>query len=439
MNARRWVNALALCAATLCSNPALAQAPDVSGYVSLLVDLFPSTGPAGDGTRAVVELRARTLLEASRDLGPVRVSASGFVEGLLASRERGAVRAAVVRPQELHAEWASGALDVRVGFSRLAWGRLDEVQPTDVINPIDVTRFFLEGRGEARMPVGVARVRWTPSERFRAEAVLVPIFRASRFDQLDEPSSPFNLGPRVSCTAVPGSGQCVTLDVERDEPDVVWSNVQGGGRFEITSGRVDWSTSVYRGFEPLPLYTATVVGLPSSGTSVRTMLDAEFPRFTMLGADFETTQGVWGLRGEAALFVSREIQRSSPLLLSTPGRTLDAGVGVDRRAGDYRFAGSVLFSRRWLEAGDAPDVDKSGVTLVGVADRSFARQTRTLRAVTLYDPADGTVFARSTIAWNLRDNWWVEGSGGIFLGQSAGVVGQLSSRDFVFLRLKVFY
>ena len=43
------------------------------------------------------------------------------------------------------AELTAGRLDVRAGFARVIWGRLDEVQPTDVVNPLDVSRFFFEG------------------------------------------------------------------------------------------------------------------------------------------------------------------------------------------------------------------------------------------------------------------------------------------------------
>jgi hypothetical protein len=414
------------------------HAQEISGYVSLLADALPSPDEHGGGGRSVLEMRARALVETSREAGPLRLSASGFAEGLAARRDGGSVRAVVVRPQELHVELTSGAFDVRVGFSRLAWGRLDEVQPTDVINPIDLTRFFFEGRSEARLPVALTRLRWTPSERFRAEGVVVPVFRAGRFDQLNEPTSPFNLGPRGECPASP-TGPCVTLDVRRDQPEVGWGNVQGGGRLEFTSGRVDWSASAYRGFESQPLYAARLADPPLIDGPLRAIVDARFPRFTMLGGDFETTKGAWGLRGEAAALVSRQIQLSSPFWSSARARSLEAGFGIDRRAGDYRFAGNLILSHTWPEGGDGPEFDRSEVTLVGVADRSFARETRKGRAVALYDPAARTLFARSTLEWNVRDNWWVEGAGGLFVGESEGLVGQLATRDFVFLRLKVFY
>ena len=72
-----------------------------------------------------------------------------------------------------------------------------------------------------------------------------------RFDQLDEATSPFNLAPPAA----------------RDwpEPETTPRNVQGGGRFTSTVGRVDWGVSAYRGFRTFPTY----------------------PRSTMVGGDFE--------------------------------------------------------------------------------------------------------------------------------------------------------
>ena len=62
------------------------------------------------------------------------------------------------------------------------WGRLDEVQPTDVINPIDAARFLLDGRSAARLGVAFVRGRYIASDRFAVEGVLVPVFARGTYD-----------------------------------------------------------------------------------------------------------------------------------------------------------------------------------------------------------------------------------------------------------------
>jgi hypothetical protein len=318
-----------------------------------------------------------------------------------------------VRPGDLYAEFVSRRLEVRAGASRIVWGRLDELQPTDVVNPLDLTRFLLEGRSEARLPVGLVRARAFLPRSTTLEALVVPVFRPGRFDQLDEPTSPFNLAANANVICPPaGLGPCRLLPRDRREPDAAWENVQGGARFTATSGRVDWALAAYRGFQGFPTYTVeTATGTPR--------LVESFPRFTMVGGDFETVRGPWGVRGEAAVFIDEELQR------------FDGGAGIDRRAGDYRIAADILVSHE--------DVEGTRTTVVAAADRSFARETRNVRLFAVYDPTEDTAFLRAISAASLRDNVWIEGSAGIFAGSSASTLGRLTHHDFLYARLKVYF
>jgi hypothetical protein len=212
-------------------------------------------------------------------------------------------------------------------------------------------------------------------------------------------------------------------------------------RLATTTGRVDWAASAYRGITGFPLATLSLD--PAAGAlSVR----ETFPRFTMLGADFEAVKGPWGVRGELAAFVEDELQ-STRAIRGVPGHSVSAGIGVDRKAGDYRLAADALWSRARVDEDD-PDaaafvgdeeVERTDISLVFAADRSFARETRTLRVFGVYDPADATLFTRVIGAVSIRDNCWIEGSAGLFAGDSFDVIGRLTRRDFAYARLKVFF
>jgi hypothetical protein len=405
---RRWLVGLAL--VLVASAPVAAQ---VDGYASLMVDVLPDVQPSGR-RQSVTELRTRLFVERKMGVGEhVRFNVAGYVDGLVADRDTNSASAtAIVRPSDLYVEFATDSFDVRLGASRLVWGRLDEFQPTDVVNAIDLTRFLLEGRTEARLAAGLVRGRVFLPHASTIEAVVVPAFRPSRFDQLEERSSPFNLA------SVPG------VLVERREPNIAWRNLQGGARFTATTARVDWGVSAYRGFRTFPTFSLLQTFAPPT-----TVIES-FPRFTMIGADFETVRGPWGVRGEAAMFVDDTIQATTGVARGIEGRTMDAGVGADRRAGNYRLAGNVLWSWNSLTGSD--------VSVVIAADRAFARETRTLRLFAVYDPADATTFARVIAAISLRDNVWIEGSGGLFAGVSGDTLGRLTHRDFVYARLKIF-
>ena len=416
--------------------PASAQ---VDGHVSLLFDVFPDLLPAG-GNQRVSELRTRVFVERGDQLGEhVRIQAAAYVDALLADRDAtgdsGTAADAIVRPSDLYVDVVTPRVDFRAGLARVVWGRLDEFLPTDVVNPIDLSRFIFEGRGEARLPVALLRGRLFLPGSSSLEALAVPAFRAGRVDQLAEPSSPFNLA-------------VVPIPVERIEPKFGLSSLQGGARFTSTVRRVDWSVSAYRGFRTFPIVTVSAL-TPQSPIATEI-----FPRFTMLGADFETVRGPWGVRAEAAAFVEDERQATGRIggsnlrvPVGVPARSIEAGAGADRRAGDYRLAANVLWSWRGVDADDPvgqafaddDELNRDDLSIVVIADRSFARETRTLRALTVYDPVDGTAFGRIIAAVSLRDDVWVEGSGGVFTGSAPDTLGLLTRRDFVYTRLKIFF
>lgn len=390
-----------------------AHSQDYDGHFSTLFSVMPDVSPSTGGQR-VAEARARLFVEGL--FNPVEswyIRAGVFVDALLGDRSPlggdSFSAAAIVRPADVYAEFRGATFDVRAGMSRVVWGRLDEFQPTDVVNPIDLSRFVLEGRGEARLPVALLRGRAFLPRSTTLEGIVVPMFRAGRFDQLEEDTSPFLLAP-------PGVR-------ERREPGTSWRNLQGGARLTSTIRRVDVGVSAWRGFEHFPSYVPAPF-LPDPLGIVLPRFVEVFPRFTMVGADFETVRGPWGVRGELAWFDS-----------STP-RSFEGGIGADRRTGSYRVALNAVVSR----------ADDTDVTFVGWAERSFARETGSARLLAVYDPSDETAFVRGIGTWSVRDNVSLEASAGWLTARSGGmaqsgsdVLALLSRRDFLYARLKVHF
>jgi hypothetical protein len=388
--------------------------------LSLFLGFFPNR----DST---LELRPRVFLEEKVEpSASVRLTLSGYAEGLVArrpvvdaigNRPRQSVTDAVVGVQDANVEIAGTRLEVLAGYARLAWGKLDELQPTDVINPLDVSRFFFEGRSEARLPVLLVRGRVHLGSNTSLDAVYVPDFRRGRFDQLDEPTSPFNVTPGLPLT------------VTDREPAFTAENAQGGARLTTTTGRVDWSVSAYRGFEPFALYQ------PAAPAIAR-----EYPRFTMIGGDFEAVRGTWGMRGEVAAFVDDNFQSADVRVVS--GSSFDAGAGIDRRAGDYTLSATVLVHTESYDTPiSAPDLrdGRTNVSLIVSADRPLARERYRVRVFGVFNPSESSSFVRAIGVSNLRDNLALEGSIGWFIGQGPDIIGRFGDSDFLYVRVKYFF
>lgn len=400
--------------------PARAPTHALHGSFSATFDALPRAG--------VTELRTRADLEAvSNPRSWARFRFEGFAEGLAADRH-GRVSTATASVKEAWVEVGGARADLRVGYSRIVWGRLDEIQPTDVINPLDTTRFILDGRSDARLPVAVVRGRVYAGETLTLEGVLAPRFRRGTFDQLDENTSPFNLLSDQLAT-VPVAPPIDSID--RREPRTAWSNLQGGGRVSMTFDRVDVDVSAYRGVESFGLVTIepamAAPGMPPFALVER------FPRFTMIGGDFETVKGQWAVRGETAVFTEKTF-----LAASRPGtvggRAIDAGIGVDRKTGGVRVFASVLFHRD--TSAEDPAIDRANVDLVGSIERTFGRDRYLARAFAVINPDDKAGFARSVFLWKVRDAVAIEVSAATFFGQGDDVLSRFHGRDFVLTRIR---
>jgi hypothetical protein len=167
-------------------------------------------------------------------------------------------------------------------------------------------------------------------------------------------------------------------------------------------------------------------------------VDAVHPRTLVVGGDVETVRGAWGLRGEVAWHVEDTLQ-AADRFAALAARSVEGGVGVDRRAGDYRVSATVLGVARRLRAGAAGLVDRHDLQLVTSIDRSFAGETRRLRVFGVYNPGDRSAFVRGVGGLSVRDGWWVEASAGWLTGRGVDTLSRLSERDFVYLRARVYF
>ena len=411
---------------------------ELDGHVAILADVVPR--------QDALELRPELRLDLGGRFGAdgrVRFGVDVLAQGLSASRAGQTVTAATFRPRDAWIEVGGRRGDLRAGYGRVIWGRLDEVQPSDVINPIDASKLLLDSRAAARLPVWFARARVVPSDRITAEAVLLPVFRRGTFDELDEASSPFNL-VRTSggfAAAKPATASIagavppgLDVPVERVEPGNGWATMSGGGRASITIGRVDVAAAVFRGFEPFGVVWLEVLGPGAAPPGL--VLRERHTRFTMIAGDAETVVGDWAVRGEAAWFAERMFAGvSRPGLVR--GRALDAGVGFDRRAGDLRVFGTVLVRRQW--SGEDAAVSATDVSLVGSVERAFGRDRYRARAFAVVNPCDAAGFVRGLFSWSVRDNVTLEASAAAFLGDGDDLLSRFSGRDFGFTRFIVYF
>lgn len=438
-------SALVVTVAAACVSAAGAQPTVTSrGSVSAMVDALPNA--------EATELRARLDQVVDIEVNDRWVVKAGSWIDVLGARRRGEDHADLVyQPGEIYARYRRDRFDLTAGFQRVVWGTLDEIQPTDVVNPIDVSRFLIDGRGEARLPVLALRGRLFLDGDTTVDAVYVPLFRRGRSDLLDEPSSPFNLQAdqcrdEVCIAASPGSpGTAVVLPLLSEPPARTLEHASGGVRVSRPIGGVDLGASAYRGWQAFPLVSLAAVPpvLPAPGdvspplTAV--VLQESWSRLTMIGGDAEAARGSVTWRAEGAFLVDTGLQ-AGPGGRVVDGRSVQVGGGLDWTVGPWRLFGNAIVRRAWAVGPSASLVPASGgVQLVGGAERKFARDTRLVRGFAVVDPAEGTAFVRGLGAWNVRDNLWIEGAAAWFTGDGTDFLGRFTDRDFVSVRVKYYF
>jgi hypothetical protein len=389
------------------AGPCLAE-PSLHGEGIDIASYFPEKG--------MFEERGRLFVKLTSSPAPwLYLHASAYAEFLLRSRA-GEGRAGNLRMHETYVGLRGGRFDIRAGYLNTVWGVLDEIQPNDVVNPIDVSRFFFEGRNEARLPIPLVSARLYLPADLRVEFVGIPFFEKGVFDQLDEATSPFNI---ASDQIPPGFG------VKEELPARTWRNVEYGGRISGTLRQIDFDLYTFRGRKDFPAYAFPYLAIP-----LPTYLAAYFPSFTLLGADIETTLRRWGLRSEGAVTLDDAFQHPAGFGV-VRGRSIQVGVGADRPIGRHTLNLDAVYLRR-IADGDFVESPEE-LSLVMGLELTSRYELKKGHVFIVYDPIDGTLFLRAKGGINLFHNFWLDISSGTFLGSGNGLVGRFEDDDFLLL------
>jgi len=376
-------------------------ARDLRGHVEARGIFYPTLSEGEARTRLFA--RYDTIIDKSWI-----VVASACVDAVAGTGERGT--AGIVRPLDSYLERRDGRVELRLGISNVAWGVLDELSPQDVINPVDVSRFVLEGRSESRLPVPMARVRVFLPASLTLEGIIVPFARRGAFDQLDEPTSPF--APE-GLAALPKS-----------DAELSGAALEGGLRVKRTGSGIDWGLSMYHDTVDFDRYEATETGL-----------SARRPSRWMAGGDVEAAIGEWVLRGDGALFIHDPLQADGiPAIV--PKVTFQGGMGADRRVGDNAFYFNALYSF----VPDDPRIDGADdVSFFGGYTRDLKGGTSSLRLFGLWNALSDSGFGRATWEWELVENLRFDVSGSVFLGQGRRVIRLNEDADLLTARLRFYF
>ncbi len=256
-------------------------------------------------------------------------------------------RSPAVECEEAFLDAHLARVDLRIGKQKIAWGKLDRVQPVDLLNPERYTDPFMLEEDERKIGVPAVQASyflppraWIPEEA-RPTAVWVPQYVPFRFPRPGERwFSPAAMPPDTffvpaDVFPLPGGGTNPSFAVpvgfrarNVPSPALRLENSGYAARFAGFSGGVDYALYYYHGFDALPAFrmTAEALAAPDPGSllgfrfAARTELTPIFRTIDMWGADAAYAAGDVSLRAEAAFINGRPFSRDLRFLIDDPQR-----------------------------------------------------------------------------------------------------------------------
>ena len=192
-----------------------------------------------------------------------------------------------------------GKFDLRVGHQIVVWGKADGFNPTNNITPSNM--LVRSPDEDDRRDANFLIRTFYNMGKFRLEGVLIPIFAPSVL--------PINVIPLPDGIKI---GEALYPD----------ENFKNGGyalKINFEGQSLDGSISYFDGFNPFPGINASTMGF--------------FPqtyRLNVVGADFSTTIGPFGLRGEFAFLNPHDYEQQ----VFVPNPNFQYVTGLDREFGD---------------------------------------------------------------------------------------------------------
>lgn len=205
--------------------------------------------------------------------------------------------------REAYVDIYVGPFDLRVGHQIVAWGRADSWNPTDNITPKNM--LVRSPNEDDRREANFLIRSFLNLQSFRLEAIWVPFFRSS-------------VVPTHLLSFPPG----IILD-EPVYPDARLKNSAFAIRMNLEHASFDGSLSYFNGHNPFPGIAGIMPDFPGQPLRI-------FPksyRMHVLGADFSTTLGSLGIRGEIAYKKPHEDYKSN---VHIPNPDLQYVFGIDR-------------------------------------------------------------------------------------------------------------
>jgi hypothetical protein len=230
-------------------------------------------------------------------------------------------------------------VELRLGKQKVSWGQLDDLQPTDHLNPEDLTEFYF--RPELERKIGVPGIRVLGYRgSWVTDFVWNPVFTAYRFPARDDRWFPPLLTVADTLETPLGTIPVRTHYPDVEEPPHTLASSDVALRVRRYHRGAEMSLSVFHGWDKSPSFaatgTATVTPTGDAGAPVAVVSDVairpSLHRITVVGADLAVPLLWFALRAEAAWIHGRAFPKLLQGVARDPRILGVVGAAVERVA-----------------------------------------------------------------------------------------------------------
>lgn len=263
--------------------------------------------------------------------------------------------------------------DIRIGIQKFAWGTLDQINPTDNLNPWDLRQPFTLEPLERK--VGVPAVRLMYGNAFATallEAVWIPFYVPYRLpDPGDRWYPPLFRAPTTFHLGFLGPGlslpplRVIQVNEEGELPARDLSESEFGIRIARTFGSVDLGLSYFKGYDRRPVFAAEGrVGAalaffpPGLDLTYLLRLKPQFHRMQSFGFEMAAAWGSVTVRAEGAYIKDRFINVGLDAIPVIAGQfrppdpsEIDVAPRPDGLTVSFPFNPTIAFSKDLISAG----------------------------------------------------------------------------------------
>jgi len=353
---------------------------------------------------------------------------------------------------EGYVEFSQEKWDLKVGNQIVRWGKTDEISPVDNLNPQDLREGITLKMEDRKLPVFMAQARYFwPAGTI--EGIYKPYFRSAKTDLFGSDWATFGqLKAQVRhSTALSQSLKDYLTGIKEREREYSTSleNSELGLRFTGTTDNLDYGLSYLYTRNPLPfIENFPIKNINVSDPSAEALLGqlaqaqllnedilVTYQRNQVIGAELETTRGLFGLRGELSYMTDQVFLKSD--LTSTSKHILHYVLGIDRTFTNDWYANLQLYQRKIFSYDDRILFDhefESGLFLR--INKTLFHDKLRLNLDSFYNLTDNSFYLNPEVELRYIDNLFISVGLNILDGKADTFLGYYGRNDQGYITAK---